>query len=393
MKNRFFKLIAENPLCLFEIVFYNLKTLLLKLSGKKTIVYNIQMDYFYNTFESIYMELLKDKRIVVFFSYYEGLQKLYNYLITIIPPKRLISSKISPFVYFDMFITAEINGPDFPVSFFPTHKIQLYHGIGVAPLHKKSSVLSNFNTHFALGKQLVEFIETLPNKKKGQNEYDEVGFPKLDAICNPDPVAERKLKNLYNITNQFVIIYAPHWNPNGSLHVLSLDMIANLTELENVIILIKVHNFLYTRFKEERWQEKLEQFANVYENVFYVTRPNTQEIFPLGDLLITDALTTAGFEFSLTLKPVFAFSSPGWFKENPHCAVEREIVNTSICFSNADEVYEYTRQLVAGEPEMIDKIKVQKKKQKELIEKFLFNPGTATQAAVKVIYRELNLEK
>lgn len=363
-----------------------------KLQGKKTIVYNIQMDYFYNTFESIYLELIKDKKIIIYFAYNDGLQKLREYLRQFIPSENLISSLISPFVWFDMFITAEINGPDFPVSFLPTHKIQMYHGIGVAPRYNKSDVLSRFNTHFAAGPQSVEFIRTLPHEKSKQNDYEEIGFPKLDAISNPDRQFVEKLKKQYNIQDQFVILYAPHWNPNGSLHVLSLDLVARLTELENVLILIKVHNFLYVQYKEANWEKKLQQFADKYDNVIYVTRPNTQDIFPLSDMLITDALTTTAFEFSLTWKPVFAYDCPGWFAENKHSVVENEIRKTAICFSNIDEIYRYTKDLISGKPELLEKIEDQKQKQKQLINKFLFQPGNATQAAVDVIIKKLQFK-
>ena len=390
MKNRFLRAIISNPLNIFKILYLNLRMLLFRLQGKKTIVYNIQMDYFYNTFEPIYLELQKNENIVIYFAYYEGLQKLQEYLNTFLPSKYLISSIISPFVWFDMFITAEINGPDFPVSFLPTHKVQLYHGIGVAPLHNKADVLSRFNTHFALGPQLVEFFKILPHKKKNQNNWVEVGFPKLDAICHPDPRLVNELKIKYNIQDEFVILYAPHWNPNGSLHVLSLDMITRLTRLENVKILIKVHNFLYARFKEDNWQEKLQQFADKYDNVIYVTRPNTQDIFPLGDMIITDALTTTAFEFSLTYLPVFAFDSTGWFAENEYSVVEDEIRNTAICFTNIDEIYNYTKNYMEKQPEILKQVKQQKQKQKQLINKFLFHPCNATQAAVDVILKELS---
>jgi len=389
MKNRFIRAIFTNPFNIVKILSLNLKMLLLRLQGKKTIVYNIQMDYFYNTFEPIYLELQKNKKIVVYFAYYEDSQRLHEFLNTFLSSKYLISSMISPFIWFDMFITAEINGPNFPVSFLPTCKIQLYHGTGVYPLYNKTDVLSRFNVHFAVGPQLVEFLKTLPHKNKNQNNYVEVGFPKLDAICHPDPELVNELKKQYNILNEFVILYAPHWNPNGSLHVLSLEMIARLAKLENVMILIKVHNFLYTRFKEDNWQEKLQKFADKYDNVVYVTRPNTQENFPLGDMMVTDTGTTAAFEFSITKKPVFVFFNQQWFDNNENSEVEKQIIDTTINFTTIDEIVDYTRKVQNGNAEMQKEIEVQQLKQQQLVDKYLFNPGTATEAAVTAIKKEI----
>ena len=389
MNNRFIRAIISNPLNIFKIFYLNFKMFLFRLQGKKTIVYNIQMDYFYNTFEPIYVELLNNKKIVVYFAYYEGMQKLYDYLKAFIPTKYLIPSSISPFVYFDMFISAEKNGPDFPFSFFPTKKIQTYHGTGVYPLYQKTAVLSRFNLHFAIGPQFVEFVKTLPHTKKDENRYAEVGFPKLDAIFSPNPNFIHKLKNMYHIKNQFVILYTPHWNPYGSIHVLSLEMIAKLAQLDNVAILIKVHHFLFTKYKEQNWRTTLQNFADEHENVVLVTRANTQEIYSLGDMLITDTGTTAAFEFSITKKPVFVFYNQQWFENNQNADVEKQIIDTAINFTTIDEIVEYTRKLQNGNEEIQKEISDQQIKQQQLIDKYLFNPGKATQAAVKVIKQEL----
>ena len=350
------------------------------------------MDYFYNTFEPIYLELKKSVKIVIFFAYFEDLQNMKNYLESFIPKQYLISSLISPFVYFDMFITAEINGPNFPLSLFNTHKIQLYHGIGVVPLYKKADVLSRFNTHFALGKQLVEFLETLPHKKENQNRYVEIGFPKLDTIVNPDPEQVKFIKNLYNITDQFVILYAPHWNPNGSLNNLSLEFLEDITKLENVLLIIKVHNFLYVKYKKENWQKKLSEFSDKHQNVVYVTRPNTQELFPLADMLITDAITTTVFEFALTFKPTFAYSCSQWFETNSNYKVEAEMRDMSILFDTASEIYQYTKKLLERKESILKRIELQRIDQNRLVNKYLFNVGKATDAAVKEINSILKID-
>jgi CDP-glycerol glycerophosphotransferase (TagB/SpsB family) len=162
-------------------------------------------------------------------------------------------------------------------------------------------------------------------------------------------------------------------------------MIERLAQLENVTILIKVHNFFFTQYQDTDWKQKLTQTAEDHQNVFLVTRPNTQEIFPLGDMLITDTGTTAAFEFSLTKKPLFVFYNQDWFAHNEHCDVEKEIIKTAICFTNINEIVEYTRKLQKGDAELMKIIAAQQIEQENMISKFLFNQGCATQAAVKVI--------
>ncbi|MCF7919789.1 MAG: CDP-glycerol glycerophosphotransferase family protein [Candidatus Cloacimonetes bacterium] len=391
MQNRLIRAVIADPLNVFRIIFWNLKMLLLRLQGKKSIVYNIQMDYFFNIFEPVYEALKTDKRIRIYFACFEGHQNLRSYLQTFLPSEELISSLISPFVYFDLFITSEINGPDFPLSLFNTKRVQTYHGSGVYPLYTKTDVLSRFDTHLAIGPQFVEFIKTLPHSSKNPNNYAITGFPKLDAVFNPSAELVNELTKLYHTQNRFVILYTPHWNPFGSLHVLSLEMITTLAKLDNVTILIKVHNFLFAQYKEDNWQQKLNRLSEDFPNVHFVTRPNTQEIYPLGNMLITDTGTSAAFEFSLTQKPLFVFYNPEWFSHNQHGEVEKDIIDTAICFTDIKGIVRYTRKLQADDPDLLTVIAAQKQKQDQLVKKYLFNPGCATQAAVEVIRKELRL--
>ena len=393
MKNRFTRIIINDPFSVFRIIAWNLKTLFLKISGKKTIVFNIQMDYFFNVFEPVYEMLKQNPKIRIYFSCFEGHQHIRQYLKEFINPKFLLSSDISPFIYFDLFITAEVNGPNFPLSLLPTKRIQIYHGSGVYNLYTKKNVLENFDVHFAVGPKHVEFVKTLIHTKKYPNKFAIIGYPKLDAIVNPPKELISKLNNLYGIKDQFVILYTPHWNPYGSLHILSLEMITRLAKIENTLILIKVHNFLFARYKEDNWQKKLNDITEKLPNVIFVTRPNTQEIFPLGDMLITDTGTSAAFEYSLTNNPLFVFHNPDWFENNDFGNVESEIIDTAICFKQIDEIVELTQKLINKDDKLQNIIAAQQKKQQLLIEKYLFNPGNATPAAVKTICKELNLNE
>jgi len=99
----------------------------------------------------------------------------------------------------------------------------MYHGTGIYPLYKKTDVLSRFNIHFAVGPQFVKFIDNLPHYKKKPNKCEIVGYPKLDDIMHPDKNRINDLKNRYNIDEQFVILYTPHWNPYSSIHQIGLN--------------------------------------------------------------------------------------------------------------------------------------------------------------------------
>jgi CDP-glycerol glycerophosphotransferase (TagB/SpsB family) len=170
-------------------------------------------------------------------------------------------------------------------------------------------------------------------------------------------------------------------------------MIHRLSSLPNVLILIKVHNFLFSRYKEENWEQKFYDFCQNHPNVKYIKEPDTQSIFPLGDMMITDTGTTAAFEFSLTYKPVFIYCSQSWFDKfnDVDVEVEKKLTEMALCFENIDQIYVFAQKLQNKDPQILANLELQKEQQKKLIDQYLFNPGSATAEAIKIIMKELKL--
>ena len=393
INNRFFRMVLANPLNLLYILIWNIKMLILKINGNKTINFNVQFDYFYNVFQPIYEELLSDKHIKIYFSWSCTNNTLKDFLKDKIEKNKLISNQISPFIYFDVFITAEINGPDFPLSFFPTRKIELYHGTGIHAQYEKREILSRFDIHFAIGPRYIPFILSLPYTRFLGDNLRKIGYPKLDTLFTPDPDFDGKLIELYGLKDKFVILYTPHWNLLGSLHILGLKMIEKLAAIDkDVVILFKVHNYLFTKFKEQNWYKKLDDLQKNYSNIRIVTRPNTQEIFFLGDMMITDTATTVALEFSITRKPLFVFYSLEWFENKTNVQVEHDIIDVAITFKTIDEITRFTREVKDKNPDMMKVLESQRERQDILINNNLFNPGTATKIACQVIRKELRMQ-
>ncbi|MDY6916062.1 MAG: hypothetical protein SVM86_07090, partial [Candidatus Cloacimonadota bacterium] len=155
---RLLKLILQNPLSIFKLIYYWIHIISLKLKGEKTIVYNLHYSYFYDIFKDIYLQL--STKYYVYFSYNTKNEELKKYLLSQpeVTYKKLIPNTISPFIPFNLFICAEITGPDFPIKILNTKKIQMYHGMGTYNLLSHIHVLKRFDIHFAMGKQHNEFF-------------------------------------------------------------------------------------------------------------------------------------------------------------------------------------------------------------------------------------------
>jgi len=76
-------------------------------------------------------------------------------------------------------------------------------------------------------------------------------------------------------------------------------------------------------------------------------------------------------------------------KIKSHTHVENDLCNISFCYNSADNLIELINNLIAEK--MQQEIITQKEQQKKLVEKYLFNLGSATHASVQAIKHELKI--
>ena len=387
---RLLLLLLKQPFAGFKIIFYWILIFSLRKKKTKTIVYNLNHDYFYDIFYPIYRELQKTENIKVYFSINFQNKSLVNYLQNKVANNFIISSQISPFIPFDLFICSEITGPDFPFKLFKTKKLETYHGNGISGFYEKKDVLNRFDIHFAIGPKFNEFIDFAYQEKSKKPTVYNVGYPKLDLLLEESELT-KKLKELYHIKERPTVLYAPHWNPFGSLHTFEDEIIKVLMKYD-INLLIKPHHYLYAKYPELNWQKRLADLAKESSNITIIERPNTQELYPLADMMISDTGTSAPFEFCLLQKPLFVFKNDRWFENETETYEEKRILEASICFENIENFQELIAEYLNESSQMRALIHNQQKKQKELIDELLYNPGKATPKAVEAIQIELGLK-
>ena len=386
---RFFIEFLKNHFIIFKIIYYSIVIILCKLHGIKTIVYNLHYDYYFDLFQSTYKEINKNKKIKVFFSYWKPNKRLKKYLLKKVGRKYLISHNISIFLNFDLFITGDINGPDFPISLLKTKTVETYHGSGVYPLYPKKEVLNRFDIHFAIGPQFNEFINWAYKNKINKPKVYNTGYPKLDILLRKNPLTE-ELQRIYKIENQTVLLYAPHWNSHSSLFLFCEELIEMLASF-GFKILIKPHNYIYFHYKKMCWEESLQRLEDKFENVILVKRPNTQELYPLSDIMITDTGTTSALEYSIFKKPVFVFKNDRWFANEIHTEVEKDINDLAFRFSSLEELKKNLDLVINKKTEIKNELDTQKEKQEKIVAKYLYNLGSATEKSVEAVLKELDL--
>ena len=354
--------------------------MLLRFSGKKTVIYNLHHDYFYDTFSAIEAEL--PSNIVCFYSFKRS-NRLKRSLLSK-GCKRLIPSDVSIAVPSNMFISAQVTGCDFPLRLFPTKKLQIYHGTGTSNLNQNISFLKRFDIHFSVGPQFDSFFST-----SGIQNFYTVGYPKTDRLFNRYYSTE-EIKSQYLIPERkMTLLYAPHWSKYSSIHAFGEEMIAALAALD-ITLLIRPHNYLFEQYSDENWYEKFSILEKRFPNVRFITDSDTQKFLLVSDAVITDVATTAGFECSLLEKPYFMYENRTWFESHPNAQPESDLAQCAIGFSTQNQILSLIQQYLDHAETLEKRLSVQKAEQKKLKENYLYNVGEASKRAAIIIEDEIN---
>jgi hypothetical protein len=384
---RLIKNILREPLFLFKLIYLLGVVLYYKIQAKKIIVFNLKHSYFFSIFEIIYEKLLHTNNIIIFFAYAKQNKALKLFLKNKIHNKYLIPNTLSPYLPFDMFLCSEIIDPDFPVSLLKTKKVQMYHGIGTHNHYNKKDVLRRFDIYFSVGPQLNKAIEDFNNEAPKQNyKIYNIGYAKTDVLVKEAKKCKaKKEKEKETLT----VLYAPHFNYASSLHRFQ-EALMVLVAQQGFNLLIKPHNYLFTKYKEQNWLERFLALQAQHANITYINDPDTQKQYAKVDLLIADAGTTEAFEFSIYQKPVLLYGDFAWFKgDNERVEAELALKKAAFEFFSLDELKEYLVRIKGKDEKMLAEIDQKSLVQKELVERYFYNLGSATEEAIKAIQNEI----
>lgn len=172
---------------------------------------------------------------------------------------------------------------------------QLYHGIGMKSDVYKADIMQ-MDVRFIEGNYYKDEVQRLyPGKK-----LHSVGYPKIDPLIDSSILPSSvNLTELGLKDDRPSILYAPTFYPS-SLELMPDDF---PKDFANFNIIIKAHQFTYTKSRYAKQRQKLkrwEKFSNVYLVPASVSSP--LDYLRLADLLISEASSML-FEFCTQDRP------------------------------------------------------------------------------------------
>gem|GEM_PF-3387179 len=347
------------------------------------LAFEMETKFFFANYEPLYDEL-KTKHRVYFIIPDFRRADLKEYLLSKgVPEDRILGSSWAFFVPWDLYMNCWIP------YYFPsvldrrssTTKVQMFHGIGTAILRKHHHLAFNdkrrrkirqFNVQFMIGPSYKRLQDSHP-----QIRWCKIGYPKLDRLFNgTSDLSVRKEFALKE--GRPTIVYAPHHNAMLSLHTYGLGVVEALLRLDANVIVKLHHEILFPGHPLHWVRDALQTMQQNNDRLFLAKEEDSTLYYPLADAVVTDVGTSAAFEAVICGKPTVLLYNEHWFekygKDNP----EFEILALCESVHALDQLPEAMERSLSLPQEEVAR-------RRHKAEKWYYNPGTATQAAVAEI--------
>jgi CDP-glycerol glycerophosphotransferase (TagB/SpsB family) len=214
-----------------------------------------------------------------------------------------------------------------------------------------------------------------------------VGFPKVDALVNGRYDAATIHAKLQLEMHRPTAIYAPTWSPASSLHLAGEGIVESLVASGfNVIVKLHDRSLDPTQAKYSGGVDWRARFARMHVpgRIAFVEAADSSPLLAASDVMVTDH-SSIGFEFCLLDRPLVVFDAPELAR------VARINPEKVALLRSAARVIQSAED--AG-PTAVDELRHRDRlsdARHALVRDMFFEPGTATERALQMVYDLLDL--
>ncbi len=269
--------------------------------------------------------------------------------------------------------------------------VQLFHGLAGWGMTKWASeqqhdIFRPFTDLFITGPMLQNTLTSnAVLTLEPTIQFHSVGYPKTDSLFDGVFSKHNICKDLGLDSSKPLILYAPTWEKEASLHTDGISIIRTLAK-EDVNILVKLHPNSYfakgeCEYQGVRWLREMEALERRHPNLRNIRAFNSNPYLVASDLLITD-VSGIGFEFLLLNKPIIYWRCPKF--ENTHGLSDLQTEAYGV--GRTVETPEKLQRAIFTE---LDPSSQNTQARKKFAETLVYNPGTASAAAAREIHKLL----
>ncbi|MGB2714470.1 MAG: CDP-glycerol glycerophosphotransferase family protein [Vicinamibacterales bacterium] len=213
-----------------------------------------------------------------------------------------------------------------------------------------------------------------------------VGYPKIDVLANNITASSTVAASLGLDPARSTIIYAPTFSPASSLQLHGEAIIEALLE-SGWNVIAKLHDRSFDADPKYSggidWRTRLDRFPRTNQFILANSGDSTRYVLA-SDLLITDH-SSIGFEFCVLDRPVVVFDAPDLIKAariNPEKAA---LLRSAATVVSRVEDLAATVSAELGHPARLASAR------SNAARDVFYQPGTATDRAVTLVYSMLDL--
>lgn len=281
------------------------------------------------------------------------------------------------------------------------YSIYLFHGQPSKALSFHGNLMLTYDAFFLYGKMHKEafefFAQKYYNKIPAHVCLYEIGYPKSDELINEALKDDNSFESLGVCKNKKTILYAPAFNKYASLRENGIEILQVLAQNDQYNIIAKLPIDCLRSVNNEYanggidWFQEINNLQKQYSNLFLYKGDQIDILLQKSDILIT-CISSVAFEFLALNKPVVYIDTPYFFE----VALKQDyfpgydISNwDKINFINGGKEFGPVVSNIKELPTIIEDVLLHPQKypfeKKKLRDYLLYNPGQASNAAVRQI--------
>lgn len=356
--------------------------------GGKRILFDAASPMSFAVFRPVYERLRRDSRLDLWFSAHgtvwqpDDIFSPAGIRANVVPPDKAALMKVDAYVNADFW--------DMTWLHRRTRRIHFFHGVAGkygldAPIDLAPTIASFDCLMFVNEDRRNRYIEA------GLVSSDEVkaalvGYPKADRLVDGSIDRDRVAAALGLDRRAPIVIYAPTWSPYSSLNVAGEDIIERLAA-EGLQVIVKLHDRSYDRRERGSggidWAARLRKFES-HPRVRIAREADGSPFLAVADALVSDHSSIA-FEYMLLDRPIVVFDRPELIAK---AGISPDKVQR---LRSASDVIGDTRELAAVMTQALRHPNRLSAERRRTAAELFYRPGTATDRAVSLIYRMIEL--
>ena len=355
---------------------------------RKRILFDAVSPMSFAVFRPLYERLRLDNRLELWFTAHGAIWKPEEIFGTHGITEHIVSASTAARMKVDAYVNTDFW--DMTWLHRRTRRVHLFHGVagkyGLDAPTDLAPTISAFDClMFANADRRSRYIEAglVPNDDV---KAALVGYPKMDQLVDGSLDRREIARGLALDPAVPAVIYAPTWSPYSSLNAMGEEILERLTA-EGLQVIVKLHDRSYDRRERGSggidWAARLAKYST-HPLVRVVRDADGSPFMTVADVMVSDHSSIA-FEYMLLDRPIVAIDRPDLIAR---AGISTDKVNRLRAASDvADDPLAMARAVVAAlkRPERLSP------ERRRTAGDLFYRPGTATDRAVQLIYRLIEL--